>query len=117
MINYGANEKSFRKSGLMEAAKSHYQNISAEAIEVDFPQEFISRVSLSRAVLEADVIISIPKFKTHVLTIISGTINNSYGFLPGALKARLHCRAGNALRFSELRVEVFRLNVHAGLRP
>jgi uncharacterized protein (DUF362 family)/Pyruvate/2-oxoacid:ferredoxin oxidoreductase delta subunit len=86
LFNYGANEESFRSTGLMA-------------------------VSISRAVLEADVIISLPKFKTHGLTIITGAIKNSYGFLPGAQKAVLHRIAGNPERFNDLIVDVFRLRV------
>jgi len=61
--------------------------------------------------MEADFIISLPKFKTHGLTVITGAIKNSYGLLPGAQKAKLHKAAGNAERFHELLVDVFRLRV------
>ena len=108
---YGANEESFRKTGLMEAAKGYYQNIGNDSLEVDFNPDFMSRVSLSRIVLEADIIISLPKFKTHGLTVMTGAIKNSYGFLPGAQKARLHKAAGTIERFHEMVVDVFRLRV------
>ncbi len=111
MMSYGANEKTFRQGGLMEAAKGHYQNIGTDVLEVDFPSELIDRVSISSAVLEADVVISLPKFKTHGLTIITGVIKNSFGFIPGAQKANLHRIAGNAFCFSQLIVDVFRLRV------
>jgi uncharacterized Fe-S center protein len=71
----------------------------------------MSTVSISRAVLEADIIISLPKFKTHGLTVITGAIKNSYGFLPGAQKARLHRAAASPERFHEMMVDVFRLRV------
>jgi len=108
---YGANEASFRKAGLLEAAGAYYQNIGMEAKDVAFNSEFGDRVSLSTAVLEADVIISMPKFKTHGLTTISGALKNCYGFLPGAQKARLHGVAGNPWRFGELIVDVFSLRI------
>ncbi|MBW2061931.1 MAG: DUF362 domain-containing protein [Deltaproteobacteria bacterium] len=111
MMSYGANEETFQKTGLMEAAKGHYCNISSEALEIDFVPKFRDRISISRAVLEAEVVISVPKFKTHGLTVITGAIKNSYGFIPGALKAGLHRITGNAMRFSEMMVEVFRLKV------
>jgi len=111
VFNYGANEESFKKTGLMEAAKGHYQNIGNDAQEVDFNPDFMPTVSLSRIVLEADVIISLPKFKTHGLTVITGAFKNSYGFLPGAQKARLHKAAGSPERFHEMLVDVFRLRV------
>ena len=110
-VSYGANEESFEKSGLMAAANGHSRNIANDSRGVDFDPRFLPRVSLSAAVLDADVIISLPKFKTHGLTVMTGAIKNSYGFLPGAQKARLHMLAGNPERFHDLVVEVFRLRI------
>lgn len=111
VFDYGANEKSFEKTGLMEAAKGYYQNIGNDSQKVGFNPDFMSAVSLSRIVLNADIFISLPKFKTHGLTVVTGAIKNSYGILPGAQKARLHKAAGSPERFHELVVEVFRLRV------
>ena len=111
MFNYGANEECFRKTGLMEAAKGHYRNIGNDSERVDFNPDFMPQVGVSRAALEADVLISLPKFKTHGLTVVTGGIKNSYGLLPGAQKARLHKAAGSPERFHEMLVDVFRLRV------
>jgi uncharacterized protein (DUF362 family)/Pyruvate/2-oxoacid:ferredoxin oxidoreductase delta subunit len=111
LFDYGANEASFRKTGLMEAAKGYYQNIGGDSQKVDFNPAFMPAVSLSRIVLDADIIISLPKFKTHGLTVMTGAIKNSYGFLPGAQKAQLHKAAGSPERFHEMLVDVFRLRV------
>lgn len=111
LFDYGANEESFRQTGLMDAAKGYYRNIGDDSQKVDFNPDFMPTVSLSRIVLEADIIISLPKFKTHGLTVITGAIKNSYGFLPGAQKAKLHKAAGCAERFHEMVVDVFRLRV------
>ena len=111
VVSYGANEESFRRTGLMEACAGCYRNIGTESVSVAFNPDFMPTVSVSRAVLEADVVISLPKFKTHGLTVLSGAIKNSYGILPGAQKARLHRAAGSPERFHELLVDVFRLRV------
>lgn len=111
LLGYGANEESFRRTGLMDAAKGYYRNIGNDSEKVDFNPDFVPRVSVSRAVLESDVVISLPKFKTHGLTILTGAIKNSYGFLPGAQKARLHSVAGSPERFHEMLVDVFRIRV------
>lgn len=111
LVSYGANEESFEKTGLMSAAKGYYKNIGNDSVKVDFNPDFMPRVSLSRAVLEADVIISLPKFKTHGLTVMTGAIKNSYGFLPGAQKSKLHRAAGSSERFHEVIVDVFQLRV------
>ena len=111
MFSYGQNEASFQKSGLLEASKGYYRNIGNDSVSKDFNPDFMSKVGLSREVVEADIIISLPKFKTHGLTVVTGAIKNSYGFLPGAQKAKLHKEAGGPERFNELLVEVFRLRI------
>jgi len=111
LASYGANEESFTKTGLMEAAKGYYRNIGNDSGRVAFNPDFMSTVSVSQAVLDADIIISLPKFKTHGLTVMTGAIKNSYGILPGAQKAMLHKAAGSPARFHDLIVEVFRLRV------
>lgn len=111
VMGYGANEACFKRTGLMEAAKGYYQNIGNDPQEIDFNPDFMPKVGLSRVVLESDIIISLPKFKTHGLTVMTGAIKNSYGFLPGAQKARLHRAAASPERFHEMLVDVFRLRV------
>ena len=111
LFGYGDNEECFRTTGLMEAAGRYYRNIGNESVKKDFNPGFMPAVSVSTAVMEADVVISLPKFKTHGLTVITGAIKNSYGLLPGAQKAKLHKAAGNAERFHELIVDVFKIRV------
>jgi uncharacterized protein (DUF362 family)/NAD-dependent dihydropyrimidine dehydrogenase PreA subunit len=93
----------------MEAAKGYFQNIGNDAVQLNFNPSFVPRVSVSKIVLDADIIISLPKFKTHGLTVLTGAIKNSYGFLPGAQKAKLHRVAGTPERFHEAVVDVFQL--------
>lgn len=111
LFNYGDNENSFEQTGLMKAAKGYYQNIGNESRKVAFDPRFMPNVSVSSAVLDADIVISLPKFKTHGLTVMTGAIKNSYGILPGAQKAMLHRIAGDPEPFHDLIVEVFKIRV------
>jgi uncharacterized protein (DUF362 family) len=111
LFSYGANEAAFEQTGLMAAASGYYRNIGLDAVALPFHLDFMEAVNVSRAIIEADIVISLPKFKTHGLTVVTGAIKNSYGILPGAQKARLHKLAGNPARFHDLVVEVFRLRV------
>jgi uncharacterized protein (DUF362 family) len=77
IFSYGANEEAFRVTGLMDASKGYYRNIGDEARKIDFNPAFAPSLNISQAVMEADVIISLPKFKTHGLTVVSGAIKNS----------------------------------------
>jgi uncharacterized protein (DUF362 family)/Pyruvate/2-oxoacid:ferredoxin oxidoreductase delta subunit len=111
LFNYGSNEEAFGKTGLREAAGVYYRNIGTDSKKIPFNPDYIPEISISRAVLESDIIISLPKFKTHGLTVMTGAIKNSYGFLPGAQKAKLHRLAGGPDRFHEVIVDVFKLRV------
>lgn len=111
LFNYGDNERSFEKTGLMTAAKGYYKNLGNTPKKVAFHPDFLPQVGVSQEILDTDILISLPKFKTHGLTVMTGAIKNSYGILPGAQKARLHQIAGTPARFHELIVEVFRLRI------
>lgn len=111
VVSYGANEECFEKTGLMAAAKGYYQNIGNDPVNVSFNPVFMDRASVSKIIMDADVIISLPRFKTHGLTVMSGAIKNSYGFLCGAQKAKLHKIAGTPARFQEVIVDVFKIRV------
>ncbi|MDP2659472.1 MAG: DUF362 domain-containing protein, partial [Dehalococcoidia bacterium] len=105
----GRNEAAFRATGLWEAAGGHYYNIGREARLVPFDPAYIKSVFVSKAVLDADVVISVPKFKTHARAGISVALKNSYGTLPGAQKANLHHRVPAPVDFARMLVHVFRL--------
>ncbi len=46
--------------------------------------------AVARPVLEADLLLNVPKVKTHVLTVLTAGVKNLYGTLPGFQKALLH---------------------------
>jgi uncharacterized protein (DUF362 family)/Pyruvate/2-oxoacid:ferredoxin oxidoreductase delta subunit len=61
--------------------------------EFDVPQHLVSpRLTLARALLEVDVIVSLPKLKTHGQMTLTGALKNQYGLIPGALKSHWHFR-------------------------
>jgi uncharacterized protein (DUF362 family)/NAD-dependent dihydropyrimidine dehydrogenase PreA subunit len=111
LFGYGDNEKCFQETGLMDAAGPHYRNIGDATRKRAFNPDFMPEIGVSQDILDADVLISLPKFKTHGLTVMTGAIKNSYGILPGAQKARLHGLAGTPERFHQVIVEVFRQRV------
>jgi len=111
IANYGANEETFQKTGLLEAAGNYYRNFGRSVADIKLSGDFYQEVSVSKAILDADIYISLPKFKTHGLTVLSGAIKNNYGILPGAQKARGHRLAGNPWQFNELVVDIFGIRI------
>jgi len=64
------------------------------------------RFSIARPVLDADVVISVPKVKTHVLTTLTGAVKNTYGAVPGYQKTQLHRDHPRAGDFGELLLRI-----------
>lgn len=64
------------------------------------------RFSLAKAVVDADGLISLPKFKTHALEKITGGVKNQFGCVPGFLKAEFHAKLTNAVEFGRMLVDL-----------
>ena len=58
--------------------------------------------SIARRVIDADVIISVPKVKTHGLTGFTGGVKNMYGCIPGLQKTSMHRRYFKPAQFGKL---------------
>jgi len=56
---------------------------------------------VSKAVKECDVLINLPKLKTHGEATITGAIKNYWGIIPGGLKAKYHLLGKNPEEFGE----------------
>jgi ferredoxin len=64
---------------------------------------------VSRAVLDADYIINLPRFKTHSFMMATGAIKNTYGYIAGACKAKLHLQASNRKHFASAVCDIYQL--------
>ncbi len=69
---------------------------------------------IARPVFEADLIINLPKLKTHTLTLYTGAVKNLFGTIPGTRKREIHYRAPNIADFSRALADVLEL-VRPGL--
>lgn len=62
---------------------------------------------IAKPVLDADVVISLPKFKTHMLTILTGAVKNCFGCIPGFRKGLYHKEAPKPRLFASVLVDIF----------
>jgi uncharacterized protein (DUF362 family) len=68
-----------------------------------------NHLRLSKEVMEADVVINLPKVKSHVQLTLTLGVKNLFGCVPGKMKAWWHMEAGkDADRFGEMLVETAR---------
>ena len=63
--------------------------------------------SIAKPVLEADVVISVPKLKTHVLTVITNAVKNMYGTIPGYQKTMLHKQFHDPVSFGRFLASLY----------
>jgi uncharacterized protein (DUF362 family) len=65
-----------------------------------------NHLRLSKEAMEADVVINLPKVKSHVQLTLTMGVKNLFGCVPGKMKAWWHLEAGkDADRFGEMLVE------------
>ncbi|MEI7671169.1 MAG: DUF362 domain-containing protein, partial [Deltaproteobacteria bacterium] len=88
--SYGNSQHIFDSTGLAAAAGPYYRNLSLNLETVTLEKPFKRKVAVLKDVLDADVYISLPKMKTHGLTMLSGAVKNNFGLLPGAQKSWYH---------------------------
>jgi uncharacterized protein (DUF362 family)/Pyruvate/2-oxoacid:ferredoxin oxidoreductase delta subunit len=68
---------------------------------------------LAKPAIEADLIISLPKLKTHVLTLFTGAIKNMFGLVPGFRKANYHKEYPKSADFAQVVVDIISLKTPA----
>lgn len=85
-------------------------NWDVSTVEVPNPPGMLFQgLTLSRPVVEADVVINLPKLKTHGLTRYTGAVKNLFGCIPGLTKAEYHLRLPELPLFSRFLVELAQL--------
>ena len=98
-------------TGILDASDGCYKNIAREIVEVKVESEFIDELFISKIVKEADYVINVPKFKTHMLTTITGAIKNMFGIIPGGKKAQLHTISRSIKGFAEILVDIYQIRI------
>lgn len=75
--------------------------------EISLPEgKLLKRMEVIQPALDADVIISLPKFKNHVLTTFTGATKNMFGIIPGTSKALLHATSRTLPNFVEVLLDI-----------
>lgn len=71
--------------------------------------EEFNHLSLSTEAMEADVVINLPKIKSHMQLTLTMGVKNLFGCVPGKMKAWWHMEAGkDSARFGQMLVETAR---------
>lgn len=118
----GLTAKAFKVSGIESIADS----LGAKIINFDVAGtrrikisngKMVREIHIAKPVMDADVVVSMPKLKTHALTLYTGAVKNMFGAVPGGKKSLIHALTGSsAEKFAEALIDIYSgLPVHLAL--
>lgn len=84
-----------KASGILEATRSEGAQWAqfSESVSVEVPgARLVKRFDLARPLVEADIVVSLPKLKTHGLMYFTGAVKNLFGAITGLSKSAFHLR-------------------------
>jgi uncharacterized protein (DUF362 family)/Pyruvate/2-oxoacid:ferredoxin oxidoreductase delta subunit len=108
-----ANPAIYQKAGMVEVSEQTHSFITMFDNAV-WKRQGDLNYYISRPVIEADLIINLPKIKTHGTTLFTGSVKNLFGVIPGKRKMEVHLRSPMLPDFSKELVNVLEF-VHPGL--
>lgn len=106
---FGDGRKAAEKCGLIDIAKKYdvqYVDFN-EGISVKLEKPLLCKTwTVAKAPYEADVVITLPKLKTHAMAYFTGAIKNQFGCIPGTGKATWHTRMPKAENFCKMLLDL-----------
>jgi uncharacterized protein (DUF362 family)/Pyruvate/2-oxoacid:ferredoxin oxidoreductase delta subunit len=103
-------ERLLRKGGYTQALNGLDVEVRPfrDTVQVDIGEPF-GRIDIAREAVASDVVISLPKLKTHVQMLLTLGVKNLFGCIVGLTKAEWHMRSGvDRQMFARLLVQVYR---------
>lgn len=102
-------QRIYRRTGMEVVAQETGAELNGElgSVERHFPEgKILKTITVGQYIDNADVIINLPKLKTHGMTKLSGAVKNLYGAIPGLLKAEYHLNMQEIGDFSNVLCDI-----------
>ena len=106
----GSGENAARKCGILKVVQEEGARWAEfkESYRLPFPEGTKQKQFYPAAHLEkVDVLISLPKMKTHEMMYYTGAVKNLFGLIPGLNKSRFHMNYPEKEDFAALIVDLF----------
>lgn len=106
---FGDSKKAAERSGLLEVANKYGVKFDdfKESVHVRLDDSILCKSwNVAKAPYEADVVITLPRLKTHVMAYYTGAIKNQFGCIPGTQKAAWHTRMPDANNFCKMLLDL-----------
>jgi uncharacterized protein (DUF362 family)/NAD-dependent dihydropyrimidine dehydrogenase PreA subunit len=105
--------KSMKISGLEAVAAEEgavIKNFDMEGVRALKPESgIVETIYLAKPMFDADLVINLPKLKTHSAAIYTGAVKNVFGCIPGLKKAEFHKLAPDPKYFGEITADIHKL--------
>ncbi|RKY64588.1 MAG: hypothetical protein DRQ08_07400 [Candidatus Latescibacterota bacterium] len=98
----------YMKTGIGEAAGRAGASLNYDTSygEASLGGRLVGRANLLRAFLRADGLVNLPKAKTHTFTLLTASVKNLFGLVPGMEKTGYHAKLKDIRRFSQMLVDI-----------
>ncbi len=103
--------KAYKSSKIYDIAKKYGIELIAfeneEIYKVKGKLKFLDELFLPKKINDFDLIVNVPKLKTHSLMRFSGALKNLYGIVPGGYKQLLHHKTKNINDMAEIFLDLY----------
>ena len=110
---YESTEKALKRSGIlavMERLKLRIAAFDKSVAKVSAGISPYREILLGEDPLDFDLVVNVPKLKTHIMMGLTAGVKNTFGFVHGLDKARWHLRCGTDSRlFAALLIDIHRV--------
>lgn len=106
---FGDAKKAAERSGLLNIAQKYEVKFEdfKDSVHVKLDKSILCKSwTIAKAPYEADVLITLPKLKTHAMAYYTGAVKNQFGCIPGTLKATWHTRMPSANNFCKMLLDL-----------
>ena len=108
---HGYTAQSLELSGIKKACEEYggklinFESTGTYAVNVN--GRVLTALNIAKPVIDCDVLVSLPKMKTHQLTKYTGAVKNFFGIIPGSGKAAIHRQAPTEESLSHAVVDIY----------
>lgn len=109
-FNAGYMNSVYKASGMMVAAANSNATLNSDfsSTKISIHNQYLSKIDIINAFLNADAVINIAKLKTHSFAAYTGAVKNLFGLIPGLIKVELHSRFPSIEEFTEFLIDLER---------
>jgi uncharacterized protein (DUF362 family)/Pyruvate/2-oxoacid:ferredoxin oxidoreductase delta subunit len=103
-------EKVIKKAGFVPVIEEEKIEIAdvVETMKLEYEgARKYKTFDISKDFFDVDIIISLPRLKTHSLTYMTCAVKNLFGSIPGMIKARSHMRAKTTEEFAHFLLDLY----------